>query len=362
MSLPSEIKAVVPTSLGKAEVKTVPLPKLRDDYILVRTTAVGLNPTDWKHVDGMRTGPAVLGTRVGCDYAGIVEAVGKDVTKPFKKGDRVCGFVHGSNQVQTEDGAFAEYIVAKGDLQITIPENLEDWQGATLGVGISTVCQGLYQALGLRKPWDQAASSDSRQQIFIYGGSTAMGILGIQYAVASGYRVATTCSPHNFEYVKSLGADAVFDYRSPTLVDDTRAWASDDESLTMAWDCVASTETAKICAAALSRTKNGHYRSLIPVPEEVVRDVNERVDAGFTWAYTAIGEAFEKGHPVPAVPQDYVEAREFWELSRGLLAEGRIKPAKADVNRGGKGLEGVLVGLKELKEGRVSGRKLVYTL
>lgn len=134
MAPPSEIKAIVITKPGTAEVKTVSLPKLRDDYILVRTTALALNPTDWKHIQGNS-----VGVRVGCDYAGIVEAVGSKVTKPFAKGDRICGMVHGSNQSQPEDGAFAEYIVVKGDVQIKIPDNLTDEEAATLGVGVSTV-------------------------------------------------------------------------------------------------------------------------------------------------------------------------------------------------------------------------------
>jgi NADPH:quinone reductase-like Zn-dependent oxidoreductase len=136
MAPPSEIKAVVITKPGTAEVKTVPPPTLPDDYILVRTTAVALNPTDWKHVD---VGQLTVGTRVGCDYAGIVEAVGPKVTKPFAKGDRVCGIVHGSNKLRPDGGSFAEYIIAKGDLQIKIPDNLSDEEAATLGVGISTV-------------------------------------------------------------------------------------------------------------------------------------------------------------------------------------------------------------------------------
>jgi NADPH:quinone reductase-like Zn-dependent oxidoreductase len=136
MAPPSEIKAVVVTKPETAEVKTVPLPTLPDDYILVRTTAVALNPTDWKHV---YVGFNVVGTVVGCDYAGVVEQVGPKVTKPFVKGDRVCGMVHGSNTLRPEAGGFAEYVTAKGDLQIKIPDNLSDEDAATLGVGISTV-------------------------------------------------------------------------------------------------------------------------------------------------------------------------------------------------------------------------------
>ena len=136
MAPPSEIKAVVITKPGTAEVKTVPLPNLPDDYILVRPTAVALNPTDWKHV-GM--GEGTVGTRVGCNYAGIVEQVGPKVTKQFAKGDRITGVVHGSNKSQPEGGAFAEYIIVKGDLQIKTPDNLSDEEAATLGVGVSTV-------------------------------------------------------------------------------------------------------------------------------------------------------------------------------------------------------------------------------
>ncbi len=136
MSPPSEVKAIVIEAVGKAAIKTVPLPQQRDDYILVRTTAVGLNPTDWKHVQGF--GDAV-GARLGCDWAGVVEHVGSQVTKSFSKGDRIAGVAHGGNARQNEDGAFAEYIMVKGDLAFKIPDNLTDEEAATLGVGISTV-------------------------------------------------------------------------------------------------------------------------------------------------------------------------------------------------------------------------------
>lgn len=56
------------------------------------------------------------GVTVGCDFVGIIQEVGSKVQKPLKKGDRVAGFAHGSNSVQPEDGCFAEYCVAKGDI------------------------------------------------------------------------------------------------------------------------------------------------------------------------------------------------------------------------------------------------------
>lgn len=91
------MKAIRIEARGCASIITAPLPKLesRDEYVLVRTTAVAVNPSDWKHVDFMLVGDPT-GSRPGLDYAGVVVDVGKAVTQNFKKGDRVFGIVNGS--------------------------------------------------------------------------------------------------------------------------------------------------------------------------------------------------------------------------------------------------------------------------
>ena len=99
--------------------------------------------------------------------------------KSFKRGDRICGMCHGSNQLQIEDGAFAEYIVAKGDIQLHVPDDLTFEDAATLGVGVLTIGQALYQALKLPLP---AEAVETSVPILIYGGSTATGSLAIQSA------------------------------------------------------------------------------------------------------------------------------------------------------------------------------------
>jgi NADPH:quinone reductase-like Zn-dependent oxidoreductase len=102
--------AVVVQKPGEAAVEEVSIPKLRDDYILAKTKAVGLNLTDWKNCDfltrkGTRlrsSGAAssqilrVMSIQLGRDYSRTVEEVGNKVTKRFVKGDRVCGFCHGA--------------------------------------------------------------------------------------------------------------------------------------------------------------------------------------------------------------------------------------------------------------------------
>jgi NADPH:quinone reductase-like Zn-dependent oxidoreductase len=173
-------RAIIIKSQGVAAlVDDQTVPQLRPDYMLVKVCAVALNPTDWKHVDYFPAEGAI----VGCDYAGVVLAVGNAVTNPVKTGDRVCGFVHGGNSVNLEDGTFAEYIIAKGDLQMKIPTGMSYEVACGLGVGISTVGQGLYQSLRLPLPQIGAPTiSHHRTPLLVYGGSTATGTLAIQYA------------------------------------------------------------------------------------------------------------------------------------------------------------------------------------
>ena len=85
-------RAVQIQGQGSAKVVSdVPIPKLRDDHIIVKVAAVALNPTDWKSI-GFTTEKGPIS---GCDYAGTVEEVGGAVTTGLKKGDRVAGFTHG---------------------------------------------------------------------------------------------------------------------------------------------------------------------------------------------------------------------------------------------------------------------------
>lgn len=155
-------------------------PQLRDEFLLVKVIAVALNPTDWKHVE---YGLTVPGSILGLDYAGVVQEVGSKVTKDFKIGDRVCGLAHGGNQNNLNDGAFAEYIVVKGDIQMKIPENMSFEEGATLGCSVGSAGQGLYDnvGLGLTPPSQPTEHSET---VLIYGGTSATGIMGIQFAKA----------------------------------------------------------------------------------------------------------------------------------------------------------------------------------
>jgi len=344
------MKVIKIQSKGQASVVDAPVPKLRPDYVLVKTVAVALNPTDWKHIHNYAT----PGATVGCDYAGIVEDVGAEVTTPWKKGDRIAGFTHGGNAVQPEDGAFGEYLVAKGDIQMKVPDGVSFEEAATLGVGITTVGQGLYQSMELPLP-DSPAKEPF--PVLIYGGSTATGALAIQFAKLSGLEVITTCSERNFSYVKSLGADAAFDYNSPSCGADIRKHTNN--KLFYAFDCISEKNSPQICAEALSSsssTQKPIYSTLLKT--EMPRD---DVQMRHTIGYTVVGEAFTmgpNGPEFPAKPEDFEFGKKFWKLATDLLEKRKYKVHQIELRSGG--LEGVLKGLDDLKDGRVSGKKLVY--
>lgn len=349
-------KAIIATSNHEARfVVDRPIPVLRDDYILVKTIAVALNPTDWKHLDQEL---APDGALLGCDYAGIVEEVGKNVKKPFKRGDRIHGVAHGGNAVQLEDGALAEYVVVKGDIQSPIPDNMSFQEAATLGVGTITVGQTLYQSLKLALPTQHEEEGKEHIQkprpILIYGGSTATGTLAIQFAKLSNYTVLTTCSPHNFDLVRSLGADAVFYYNDTEAVSRIREYTQN--SLKLVLDTIATESTAQYCIDAMS-SAGGDYTAInyVTIPSW------SNINCHFTLSYTALGEDFTFGpaHFV-AQPEDKEFIERFLTNAEKLVADGKIRvhPPRLCPD----GLKGVLNGMRLMKEGNVSGEKLVYNI
>lgn len=161
------------------ETRSVPTP--RDDQVIVRPVVVALNPTDWRHI---AYGRAKEGCIVGCDYAGVVEAVGSAVTKKWKPGDRIFGCAHGANLANPDDGVFAERAAVIGDLQMRIPPSMSFEEVATVGLGSITVGQGLFQkAMKLDLPSvEQSNTRNKDTPVLIYGGGTATGVLGIQFA------------------------------------------------------------------------------------------------------------------------------------------------------------------------------------
>lgn len=155
--------------------------------------------------------------------------------------------------------------------------------------------------------------------------------------------------------MKSLGASEVFDYKEPELGPKIRAFTQD--RLKVAWDPISTPESAQICAEALSSNSTGcRYASFLgnKSPRADVESVGTNL-------YTVWGESFKTGQlEYPASREDFDWAKRFMVLAETLLAQGSVKPHREMVRTGG--LEGVAAGLDDLKNGLVSGGKLVYRI
>lgn len=344
---PKTMKAII-VNENKAKVTPdVKVPRLRPTYVLAKVEAIALNPTDWKHVARKMASNCIS----GCDFAGTVVEVGPEVTKSLKPGDRIAGTTHGANAAEPEDGCFAEYTMAKGALLVKIPDSLSFEQAATAPLGVSTVAQGMYQkALNMALP---TSPIKTPEPVLIYGGSSATGSLAIQYAKLSGYKVLTTCSPHNNDFVKSLGADVVYNYKDPDCGQQINK--ETNNSLKLIWDTISLEASAKICAEAMSSDPSGcKYGSI-----GMVKFPREHIPNTMTLMYTIFNETFSLfGNEFKASKEDFDFAKMFFEMTERLIAEGRLKTHPESV--GSNGLEGALKGMEDLKNDKVSGKKLVY--
>lgn len=197
------MRAVVYRCYGSPDVvklEEVAKPVPADNRILVKVHAASVNPLDWHYMRGkpyvMRP-MAGIGApndiRLGVDFAGTVEAIGKDV-KRFKPGDEVFGGA---------DGAFGEYVTVREAGSVALkPANMTFEQAAAVPIAAITALQALRDKGKIR----------ARQKVLINGASGGVGTFAVQIAKSYGADVTGVCSTRNVDLVRSIGADHVIDY------------------------------------------------------------------------------------------------------------------------------------------------------
>src|SRR2546423_4686802 len=202
------MKAVVIHKYGGPEVlkyEDVPRPEPKDDQLLIRVIAAGVNPVDGMirsglfGKDGSRAFPIILGG----DVAGVVEKIGSKVTK-FKAGDPVFAYVSLDNS-----GGYAQYALVKEGEAASKPKALTYVEAAAVPVVALTAWQALVDT----------AKLSGGQTVLIHGGSGGVGTFAIQIAKARGARVIATASTANQDLLKQLGADVAIDYTKQKFED-----------------------------------------------------------------------------------------------------------------------------------------------
>jgi NADPH:quinone reductase-like Zn-dependent oxidoreductase len=198
------MRAVVHRCYGSPEVlkiENVAAPTAADNQVLIKVYAASVNPLDYHGMRGTPTVMRLAGSgvgapndpRLGVDFAGTVEAVGKNVTR-FKPGDQVFG---------GRDGALAEYVTVREDRALALkPTNMTFEQAAAVPVAAVTALQALRDK-GRLQPG---------QKVLINGASGGVGTFAVQIAKSLGAEVTGVCSTRNVDIVQSIGADHVIDY------------------------------------------------------------------------------------------------------------------------------------------------------
>ena len=215
--MPTNHAAWILANKQRFRVQEAPYPTPGPNEIVVKNRAVAINPIDWV-LQSQGTGMAFRWIKfpfvLGNDVAGEVVQIGDKVTR-FKVGDRVLGQAMSTDQKinNAAYGGFQLYTVLLEQIVSTIPDHLSFESASVLPLGFTTAAAGLFEKdqLGLKYPQLEAKSTG--KTVLVWGGSTSVGCNAIQLAVAAGYDVISTSSPNNFELLKSLGANAVFDYR-----------------------------------------------------------------------------------------------------------------------------------------------------
>lgn len=372
--MPHNEAAWILTKHSTLAVRAAPYVQPKPNEIVVRNEAVAINPVDratesvGEFIYPWVKYPFIIGS----DCSGTVIELGSAVTR-FKVGDRVLGHAVGADKTRNSatEGAFQHYTVLLEHMASPVPSGMSSVQACVLPLALSTAACGLYQKDFLDLAHPSAHAVRKGQTLLIWGGSTSVGSNAIQLAVASGYEVITTASPKNFDYVKSLGASQVFDYKSRSCVSEIIKAVGDRElagafaiglgSGNPCLDIVGACKGKKFVALASTPISfdavpvgEGRLRQLVPT---LCRMIMASLRQTFKARRNGVRTKFIFGTSLVANevgPMIYVD---FLPLA---LAEGRYQAAPAPLVFG-TGLDCLQGACEALSKG-MSARKLVVTL
>ncbi|CCF43410.1 TOXD [Colletotrichum higginsianum] len=355
--IPLSHTAIVQHEAGTTKITPgLPLPVLAQGQVLVRTAAVALNPCDFK----MPRRFSSPGTYAGCDFAGTVVSLTEEVAENglLKVGDRVFAAVIGNNPHDKDSGAYGEYLKATAVFTWKIPDWMSFEEAAGLsGTCIATACMSLFRSLKLPGTFEEPAATPA--DVLIWGGATSVGTTMIQMVKLLGHRAITTCSPKNFELVKSYGADAVFDYHSPTCAADIKALTRNN--LKYIVDPFSDLRTMALADEAMGRV-GGRYVALESYQEVASGGKAKLIERELIMGQMITGKAIPltDGYGKPEDPELGVWGVECYKSIQRLVDERKLRPHPLRILDGG--FEAVLEGLEMLKRKEMSGEKIVVRL
>ncbi|KAI0669017.1 GroES-like protein [Trametes maxima] len=330
--------------------------------ILVRVEAAALNPSDWK-IQAWNIVVENYPTILGFDGAGTVVEVGTSFRDKFAVGDRVTLQGWFTDEGRTAHGTFRQYHAVPPDTVAKIPANVSIEGAASIACGLATAAFSLYNegaylspslyepdklsssSAKLIPPWEpRGRGAYSGKPIIVLGGASTVGQYVLQLVRISGFSpIITTASPHNQEYLKSLGATHVLDRHLPedTLIAEARKIAR-LEYFDLVHDAVCRPETLPVGYAITAPT--GEFVMLSPGDMRVPTDENTP-------------KTVHLANGLLNAPVNKAVSESLRANIGTLLGSGELKHMRIEVLPGG--LHGVVPGLARVREGKVVGKKLV---
>ena len=206
----ANLAAVIPAPKGPLEVQEVDKYTPGPHEILVKNELISLNPIESK-IAKLALLPVPYPNILGLSYGGSVEAIGSAVAN-FQVGDKVAVRKR-FTQTGMKYGAFQRYVVAGDDTASKIPAGVDLSTPVGLIANLSTVVGLFGVRLGLNRPALKGPAVAQHKRILIYGGTSSVGSLAIQWVTQAGYDIVTTSSPKHKDFVEGLGAIHVVDHR-----------------------------------------------------------------------------------------------------------------------------------------------------
>ncbi|CAE6502281.1 unnamed protein product [Rhizoctonia solani] len=306
--------SILPEKFGKLEVGSRPTPVPQGNQALVKVTSAAINPVDWKIQDYgwdfVEDYPAVLGT----DGAGIIEAIGPNVTN-FKVGDKVF-------------------------FQGFYGHNITEDQASTVPLAAFTALVGLFQNTGVELPVNGPTANG--KGVLILGGSSSVGQFGIQLAHIAGFSpIVTTASAQHTDFLKSLGATHVFDRN----VDAKTVQSAFSTPVSLVFDSISVASTEELAFEVLTTPSPapGAHLALVLAAVDSIKEKN-------TDNKVSIHQVYGSSHTFRdlSVP--------FWQNVGRWIKDGKFVPNRVQVVKGG--LAAVPEALDLSRKG-VSGVKIV---
>ena len=337
------LAAILPAKGSRLEVTNRPTPSPGPDDLLIEVKAIAVNPIDWYQRDMGFPPIAAYPAVVGSDIAGIVISAGSSVSSAtLKPGTRVSAFAPSFfKQGEPDYGALQTRVLVPAANAAPIPAKMSFTEASILPMAVATVWSGWY-SIGIAR--DTAYTAADRKGMLVWGGTSSVGSAAIQIAKLMGFTVYATASEKNHEYLKTLGASKLFDYKSEDVVKDiVQAAKEDGVIISSGFDAAGQ---FRECVEVLKESKGegaAKLASAIPLRDD--SPTTEGVDAKFVSAPADEKARNEHFHFV------------FNVWLKEKLENGEFVPSpKLKVIEGG--LNGANAALDELKGG-VSGVKLV---